>query len=336
MLDPAGDVARQQRDLLATSTALMLVIIVPVLALIGVFAWRYRASNRAASYDPDWDHSTHLELAIWAAPLTIVICLGALTWAGTHLLDPYRPLSRVRPGAAAPSNGAPLDVEVVALDWKWLFLYPQYGVASVNELAAPVGRPIRFHITASSVMNSFYIPTLAGQIYAMPGMETRLNAVIDRTGAFRGFSANYSGAGFSGMRFTFRSLDGPGFERWVAAARLGGEPLDRARYVALARPSENTPTLRFAHVDAGLWTAIVNRCVLPGTTCMSGMVGHDSVQAAPGGVMPKIAMPATGPARPPTEDASGAPLAGAGLTQASAFSQRTPPALSGRSPSSGS
>lgn len=275
VLNPAGDVAAQQRDLLVTSTLLMLLIIVPVMALIVIFAFRYRASNREARYEPDWHHSTHLELAIWAAPLMIIICLGALTWAGTHLLDPYRPLDRIKSGQGASASVEPLQVDVVALDWKWLFIYPEYGIATVNELAAPVDRPIRFHITSSSVMNSFYIPALAGQIYAMPGMETRLHAVINQPGRYEGFSANYSGAGFSGMRFTFHGLDAAGFDRWVANARQGGQILDRGRYLELERPSEKSPVMRFAKVEAGLWPAILNMCVEPGKMCMGEMMAID-------------------------------------------------------------
>jgi cytochrome o ubiquinol oxidase subunit 2 len=275
VLDPAGDVASQQRDLLVTSTLLMLLIIVPVLVLVVLFAWKYRASNPDARYEPDWDHSTHLELAIWSAPLMIVICLGALTWAGTHLLDPYRPLDRIKAGQGASATVEPLQVDVVALDWKWLFIYPEYGIATVNELAAPVDRPIRFHITSSSVMNSFYIPALAGQIYAMPGMETRLHAVINHPGRYQGFSANYSGAGFSGMRFTFHGLDQPAFERWVAAARQSGQTLDRGRYLVLERPSEKTPVMRFSRVDAQLWPAILGMCVEPGKMCMGEMMMID-------------------------------------------------------------
>ena len=275
VLAPAGDVAAQQRDLLVVSTFLMLLIIVPVMALTAVFAWRYRASNRAARYEPDWDHSTHLELVIWSAPLLIIICLGALTWAGTHLLDPYRPLARIKPGQdAAAASVEPLQVNVVALDWKWLFIYPQYGVATVNEMAAPVDRPIRFHITASSVMNSFYVPALAGQVYAMPGMETNLHGVINRAGVYDGFSANYSGDGFSNMRFAFHGLDQAGFDRWIAQARAG-ETLDRARYLELERPSEKVPVMRFGAVQAGLWPAILGLCVEPGKMCMGEMMAID-------------------------------------------------------------
>ena len=195
VLDPAGDVAQQQGNLILVSTVLMLLIIVPVMALTIFFAWRYRAANKEATYKPDWDHSTQLELVIWSAPLLIIICLGALTWVATHLLDPYRPLATT-PEQVVAANAKPLDVNVVALDWKWLFIYPEQGVATVNELALPVDRPVRFRISASSVMNSFYIPALAGQIYAMPGMETKLHGIFDKTGEYEGFSANNSGAGF--------------------------------------------------------------------------------------------------------------------------------------------
>ena len=275
VLDPAGDVARQQGDLIVLSTALMLLVIVPVMALTIFFAWKYRESNKEARYEPDWDHSTHLELVIWAAPLLIIICLGALTWAGTHLLDPYRPIDRIKPGQAVEESAEPLQVNVVALDWKWMFIYPQYGVATVNELAAPVDRPIRFHITSSSVMNSFYIPALAGQIYAMPGMETKLHAVINRPGEYEGFSANYSGDGFSHMRFAFHGLDQSGFDQWIAGVRQGGQTLDRDRYLELEKPSEKVPVMRFGAVDGALWDAILNMCVEPGKMCMGEMMAID-------------------------------------------------------------
>jgi two-component system sensor histidine kinase RegB len=165
VLAPAGDIAEQQRNLLIESTVLMLLIIIPVMALTALFAWRYRDSNTAARYEPDWNHSTQLELVIWSAPLLIIICLGAVTWASTHLLDPYRPLDRIATGQSVTREAGPLKVDVVALDWKWLFIYPDYGIATVNELAAPVNRPIAFRIAASSVMNSFYIPALAGQVF---------------------------------------------------------------------------------------------------------------------------------------------------------------------------
>jgi len=276
VLHPAGDVAQQQGDLVLISTLLMLLIILPVMALTVFFVWRYRASNSAATYKPDWDHSTQLELVIWAAPLLIIICLGALTWVGTHLLDPYRTLARTAPGQPLAANVRPLEVEVVALDWKWLFIYPELGIATVNEFAAPVDRPVRFRISASSVMNSFYIPALAGQIYAMPGMETKLHGVFNRTGDFAGFSANYSGAGFSHMRFRALSLAPGDFDAWVRAARTGGGTLDRAAYLKLEQPSEKEPVRRFAAVEPQLFDRIVNLCVEAGKMCMHDMMAIDA------------------------------------------------------------
>ncbi|MBP2227841.1 cytochrome o ubiquinol oxidase subunit 2 [Azospirillum agricola] len=276
VLNPSGDVASQQGQLVVVSTLLMLLIIVPVMALTVLFAWRYRQSNTKARYEPEWDHSTQLELVIWAAPLLIIIVLGALTWMTTHLLDPYRPIERIAANRPVPAEAKTLEIDVVALDWKWLFLYPEYGIAAVNEVAAPVDRPIRFNITSSSVMNSFYIPALAGQIYAMPGMQTQLHAVINQPGAYKGFSANYSGAGFSGMRFTFHGMVDGGFERWVSEVKAGGGALDRNGYLQLERPSENEPVRRYGTVEAGLFKAILNMCVEPGKMCMNDMAAIDA------------------------------------------------------------
>ncbi|HEX8388618.1 MAG TPA: ubiquinol oxidase subunit II, partial [Sphingomonas sp.] len=223
VMNPAGDVAKQQANLIVVSTVLMLVIIVPVMALTVFFAWKYRAQRATpATYDPEFDHSTVLELGIWGAPLLIIIALGALTWSSTHLLDPYRPISRISEGKPVAADAKPLEVQVVALDWKWLFVYPEQGVATVNELVVPVDRPLKFRISASSVMNSFYAPALAGQIYAMPGMETTLHAVLNKPGAYEGFSANYSGAGFSDMKFALRGVDEAGFARWAERTRAAG------------------------------------------------------------------------------------------------------------------
>jgi len=281
VLDPSGDVARQQGDLIVVATALMLIVIVPVIALTLWFAWRYRASNKTAPYTPDWDHSTQLELVIWAVPLLIIIALGAITWITTHTLDPYRPLDRLAKGRPVPTGIAPLEVQVVALDWKWLFIYPREGVATVNELALPVDRPVRFLLTSSSVMNAFYIPELAGMIYTMPGMQTELNAVANQSGNFEGFSSNYSGAGFSHMRFRVRATDAAGFDAWVQEARAGGERLDRARYLALEKPSEREPARVFAGVDNGLYDAILNRCVDPRRMCMHEMMAIDAAGGRP-------------------------------------------------------
>lgn len=290
VLDPAGDVAHQQAQILMISTALMLIIIIPVMALTVLFAWRYRASNRTVEHRPDWDHSTGLELIIWAGPLLIVIALGAITWISTHTLDPYRRLGRIAPGKAVAATAKPLEVQVVALDWKWLFIYPEQGVATVNQLVLPLDREVRFRITSSSVMNSFYIPALAGQIYAMPGMETKLHAVLNRGGKFEGFSANYSGAGFSGMRFSVTGVDDAGFDRWAAQTRTGGGLIDAAAYTSIVRPSENIPARRWSAVQPGLFDRIVQMCVEPGTQCMAETMAHD-MRGKMGGTMGQ-AMPA--------------------------------------------
>jgi cytochrome o ubiquinol oxidase subunit 2 len=272
VLNPSGDVAVRQAGLVVISTWLMLLIIVPVIVLTLVFAWRYRQSNSEAAYAPDWGHSIQLELLIWAAPLLIIIALGAVTWISTHTLDPYRPLRLIGEQREVPAQTLPLAVQVVALDWKWLFVYPDQGIAVVNELAAPIDVPIDFSITAESVMNSFYIPALAGQIYAMPGMQTQLHAVINHPGRYEGFSANYSGAGFSGMHFPFRGMSLEDFDRWVQTAKAAGNELNRDSYLLLRRPSEREPVRRYGAVEPELYDAIVNRCVEPGTTCIRDLM----------------------------------------------------------------
>ena len=280
VMHPSGDVASQQRDLIVIATVLMLLIIVPVIALTLLFAWKYRETNTEAAYHPDWHHSTRLEMAVWAAPLAIIIVLGAITWKTTHVLDPYKPLARL----ATPSPAAGFQCRKplgrlegkVALDWKWLFIYPDLGIATVNELAAPVNVPIDFKITANGVMNSFSVPALAGQIYAMPGMQTQLHAVINKPGDYQGLSANYSGAGFSSMRLRFHGLTQAAFDQWVATARASSDHLDRAAYLQLEHPSENEPAHAYAAVAPDLYHAILNRCVDPGKMCADEMARIDA------------------------------------------------------------
>jgi cytochrome o ubiquinol oxidase subunit 2 len=268
VMSPAGDIAAQQANLIVWATGLMLIIVLPVIFFVLLFAWRYRAGNKEAIYEPDWDHSTSLELLIWAGPLAIVIALGALTWVSTHQLDPYRPLDRIGKDRPIPEGVETLVVEVVAMDWKWLFFYPEQGIAVVNQLVAPVDRPIKFKITSTTMMNSFFIPALAGQIYAMGGMETTLHAVINEAGIYDGFSANYSGAGFNGMRFKFHGMPEDDFEQWVAKVKADGEILSRSVYKELAKPSEYNPVQYYSAVEPALYESILNRCVEPGTPCM--------------------------------------------------------------------
>lgn len=275
VLDPAGDVAREQRNLIYISTALMLLIIVPVMVLIVTFAWRYR-KGKGGTYDPDFDHSTSLELLIWSAPLMIIIALGALTWSSTHLLDPFRPRDQAaRLTNPTAQHAEPLRIQVVSMDWKWLFIYPDQGIATVNELALPVGRQVRFDLTSTNMMNTFYVPTLAGMIYTMPGMRSTLHAVLQRPVESFGLSGNYSGAGFSGMRFKLKGLEPAQFEQWAAGARGSGRSLDLATYQQLAVPSEKVQAMHFSKVDSDLFRRILERCVKPGTPCMTDITVTD-------------------------------------------------------------
>ncbi len=281
LLNPAGDIARQQSDLLLTSTWLMLLIVVPVIAMSLWFAWHYRESNTRATYTPDWDHSTLIELYVWAAPLLIIVALGALTWVTTHTLDPYRPLERIAPDQPVSGQAAePLRIQAVALEWKWLFIYPDQGIAVVNELAAPVDRPIRFQTTSPEMMNALYIPALAGMVYAMPAMQTLLHAVINQPGDYYGISGNYSGAGYSHMKFRFYGLSGSGFEEWVARAKAASDQLDAATYQALTTPSIGNPVRRFSGVEAGLYHRILNLCVAPDRMCVDAMMAHAAASHA--------------------------------------------------------
>lgn len=275
LLAPSGDIAMQQKDIMLISVWLMLIVIVPVIVLTLWFAWKYRASNAEATYRPEWHHSTILELIIWSVPLIIIIALGAITWVSTHSLDPYRPIERISEGRDVPMDTKTLVVEVVAMDWKWLFIYPEEGIALVNELAAPVDRPIEFRITSTTMMNSLFIPALAGQIYAMPGMQTKLHAVINKAGDYEGFSGNYSGAGFSHMRFRFHGLSEAEFASWVDKNRKEGAELTRETYLKLEQPSEREPVQRFAKVDDKLFDVVLNRCVESNRMCIKDMMAID-------------------------------------------------------------
>lgn len=285
VLDPSGYVAHQQSQLVVTSAILMLLIIVPVILMTLFFAWHYRQSNADAEYRPDWDHSLRLELAIWAAPLLIVIALGALTWIGSHTLDPFRPLRRIDTNHTVVAGVPPLTIDVVALDWKWLFIYPAQGIALVNEVAAPIDVPIRFRITSASVMNAFFVPALAGQIYAMPGMRSELNAVINHAGDYRGFSSSYSGAGFSHMEFRFLGMTPDRFTKWVERNRSATARLDRKAYRKLVQPSIADPVRRYGRIDPALFQSIVDRCVAPFSACShptGGMQPRDMASTAEG------------------------------------------------------
>lgn len=277
VMNPSGDVAVQQANLIVYSTILMLIVIVPVMALTVFFAYRYRASNKEATYEPDWHHSTTLEIIIWSVPLAIIICLAGLTYVATHRLDPYKPLDRISADQPIDESVEPMVIQVAAMDWKWLFIYPELGIASVNEVAAIVDRPIEFQLTSTTVMNSFYVPALAGQIYAMSGMQTELNAVINEPGVYKGFSANYSGEGFSQMRFKFHGLNEADFDAWVEKVRGDNKVLDTTTLEALNQKSISHPVTYYGGLDNGLWERIVNTCVNGEDLCRHDMMMVDAL-----------------------------------------------------------
>jgi cytochrome o ubiquinol oxidase subunit 2 len=276
VMNPTGDIALQQRNLILFAIAVMLLIIVPVMVLTVVFAWHYRRGNPDKVYDPSFDHSTTLELVIWSCPLLIITALSLVTWTSTHLLDPFRPLDRIAPGKPIAPNTKPLDVQVVALDWKWLFIYPEQGIATVNELALPVDVPVRFSITSTSQFNTFYAPTMAGMIYAMPGMRSILHAVLNKPGDSWGYSGNYTGRGYSDMRFRLRGMEHAEFDRWVSGVKASKQgALTPADYLALEKPSEKAPVAHFAPVSANLFYRVLNRCVEAGKPCAVDVMRQD-------------------------------------------------------------
>jgi len=250
LLSPQGPVGVHERDLILLATGVMLMVVIPVIFLTLYFAWRYRETNTAATYAPRWSHSTMIEIVVWGIPCVIVAALGILIWETTHKLDPYRPLE---------SKVAPVEVDVVAMDWKWLFVYPQYGVASVNELAIPVGTPVNFRITAESTMNALFIPQLGSMVYAMSGMQTKLHLMADTPGVYDGRSAAYSGAGFSDMHFKTIATSRAAFDDWIAHARASGRALDDRTYQALKRPSTKEPVALYASVSPRLFQAVVDQ-----------------------------------------------------------------------------
>ena len=250
LLHPQGSIGQQEKMLILIALGLMLLVVIPVIGLTLFFAWRYRASNLRSNYAPKWSHSTAIEAVVWTIPCLIVAFLAVLIWGTTHTLDPYRPL---------PSTAAPVRVEVVALDWKWLFIYPDYGVASVNRLEIPADRPIDFKLTSQSMMNSFFIPELGSQIYAMAGMQTQLHLIADHPGTYPGLSSSFSGPGFSDMHFEAVATDEHGFDQWVQQAKASFQTLDKATYQALAKPSSKDPVRVYARVAPGLFDEIVDQ-----------------------------------------------------------------------------
>lgn len=257
MLNPKGSIAADEKQLLIDSVLLMLIVVVPVLILTIVFAVKYRSSNSKAKYEPQWGHSTLLEVICWTVPCIIIVILAALTWVTTHKLDPYKPLDDVR--------GKPLTVQVVALNWRWLFIYPEQNIATINYLKFPIDRQVKFLITADAPMNSFQIPQLGSQIYAMPGMQTKLHLIANHLGDYAGFSANFSGNGFSDMKFIAHVTSEEDFNKWVKSVKRSSTTrLTQALYNEdLAPDSENSKIQYFSSVDKSIYNNAMMKYMMP-------------------------------------------------------------------------
>lgn len=254
VLTPKGSIGIEQRNLLVVATLLMLIVVIPVLVLTFWIAWRYREGNKKASYTPDWGHSTLAEVIWWGIPCIIIVILGAINWISSYNLDPYKPIQ---------SNKKTMTIQVIALNWKWLFIYPEQNIASINFIQFPEKTPIHFEITSDAPMNSFWIPELGGQIFAMPGMKTELYLIADEMGEFRGVSANLSGKGFSGMKFTAKASSEEDFEKWVREVKNTGKPLSMKTYNALVEPSENNKVAYYVLKDRVLFDWIVMKDMIP-------------------------------------------------------------------------
>lgn len=247
-MHPEGPVGVREAELLVETFGIMMIVVLPVIFMTVFFAWRYRAGNEYAIYAPAWSRSPKLEILIWSVPFVIVVFLGALCWRSTHALDPYRPLR-------AP--GKSLTIDVVALDWKWLFIYPDAHIAVINQVEIPVNTQIEFRITSATVMNVFFIPQLGSQIYAMTGMQTELHLLAKNPGTYRGISANFSGDGFEGMHFSTVAVDPVSFGNWVKRSQAAPAMLNGNAYQHLAAPSENNPVQVFGRVDPALFDDIL-------------------------------------------------------------------------------
>jgi len=248
ILDPIGPVAANEKTILINSTAIMLAIIIPTMIATVAVAFWFRRSNEKAEYRPDWEYSGAIELVVWAIPALTIMLLGGIAWIGSHDLEPSKPLKSTVP---------PVNVEVVSLDWKWLFIYPDQGIATVNQLVVPAGTPVSFRLTSATVWNVFFVPQMGTMIYTMPRMTTRLNLQADRLGSFNGLSAHFSGDGFPGMRFQVQSLPPDQFAMWAQGARGSGQVLDAAGYTQLEKPSSYVKPMTYGAVAPGLFEAIV-------------------------------------------------------------------------------
>ncbi len=255
VMSPAGLIGLKQRDLLVFATLMMLIVVIPVFVLIFFVTWRYQeGKHRKAKYSPNWSHDPIAELIWWGVPCVIIVILGAVNWVCCYTLDPYRPIA---------SDKKPMTIQVIALDWKWLFIYPDYNIATVNYIQFPVDVPVHFYITADAPMNSFWIPELGGQIFAMPGMRTELHLIANKQGSFRGLSANLSGEGFAGMRFIAKASTEEEFKQWVATVKKSKALLNKDSYLELAKKSYNNPVATYRVRDQNLFDWILMKDSMP-------------------------------------------------------------------------
>jgi cytochrome o ubiquinol oxidase subunit 2 len=261
VLDPDGAVGIAEKALMIDSLVIMLAIVIPTIAATFAFAWWFRASNTRAKYLPGFTYSGRLELIVWAIPILVIMLLGGVIWIGSHDLDPAKPLASKTP---------PLDIQVVSLDWKWLFIYPNQGVASVNQLVLPAGIPIRFSLTSASVMNAFFVPQLGSMIYAMNGMTTHLNLQADAPGTFHGLSSHFSGDGFPGMHFDVHAVPAEQFSSWIETTRATGPTLDAASYTTLSKQSLNTSPFTYRATSPDLFQQIATQVLPPGPGPQTG------------------------------------------------------------------
>jgi cytochrome o ubiquinol oxidase subunit 2 len=255
LMNPQGPVAADEMTILLNALAIMLVIVVPTILVTLLFAWWFRASNTRARHRPTFVYSGRIEMVTWSIPILVILFLGGLTWVGSHKLDPAEPLKSATP---------PVNVQVVSLDWKWLFIYPEKGIASVNELVVPAGTPVHLKLTSASVMNTFFVPQLAGMIYTMNGMADDLYLQADHPGVFAGRSAHFSGDGFSDMHFDVHAVTPAQFAAWADRTRSAGPPLDEPAYAALAKQSTNIAPFTYRAVGVDLFERIVQQRVAPG------------------------------------------------------------------------
>jgi cytochrome o ubiquinol oxidase subunit 2 len=274
VLDPIGPVGAGDSQILIDALVVMLAIVIPTIGLAFWMAWRYRASNTKADYRPYWSYSGRIEAIVWSIPILTITFIGGLIWIGSYRLDPFKPL---------PSKTPPVEVEVVALDWKWLFIYPQQGIATVNQLVAPAGAPLHFQITSASVFNVFFIPRLGSMIYAMPGMVSQLYLQADRPAVLFGQSSHFSGDGFSDMRFQVESVTPADFAAWAARARNAGPTLDERAYAQLARQSQNVKPFTYRAIDPHLFLDVATQKIPPPAGPAPETPAHAGREVASGG-----------------------------------------------------